>query len=539
MKRLCRTFAAFGRSRILLGLLFLLIGVPHFLAVILAMNRSLWLDEAWVANSIWAGSLADMFFYPTFLQTSPPMFLLLARWCAHAFGLANASFRIVPAAMQIIFAAVMILLARKTLSAAFAALAWVLCVINVVMLQYSIQLKQYSTEAAASGVVLLLAVAYLERPTRARFLWLCGAAMAAELFAYGMAFLIPGIVLAVLAHDPAARRTSATPVNGGTRRQRAILLTASTAIVFLIEYVTLVIPNSSPALLKSWFDGRMAIMGRPASIVDAFTRFTVFLSLPDPMRIRGKIALGAAALVLLWGLSIAEQRWRLGNRRLPLVQMMLLLPCLLVLCASLARRFPLSPRVCLFLLPCVVLLFVSALEAIARTWPRVYAPFTCAVVIAAVITGAMSAGALPFWSVGLPEEDTQSATAFMKDRMKSGDLALIHASTSEAFRFYATMFHWNPPGVKWGHTGWPCCRRGSQESFDAPSQVALYRDLQSNIPADFTGRLWYMHTTRPFHWTMVEMNEPRETNTYLVSRGCTLTRVRAFIGVAVEQYRCP
>jgi hypothetical protein len=51
------------------------------------IGRSLWLDEAWVANSINAPALGGMFHYPNWLQTSPPLFLLLARGAVGMFGL--------------------------------------------------------------------------------------------------------------------------------------------------------------------------------------------------------------------------------------------------------------------------------------------------------------------------------------------------------------------------------------------------------------------------------------------------------------------
>src|SRR5580692_5828591 len=60
------------------------------------IGRSLWLDEAWVANSIAAPSLHDTFYYPQWLQTSPPLFLLAARGAVHLLGLSNVSLRIVP-----------------------------------------------------------------------------------------------------------------------------------------------------------------------------------------------------------------------------------------------------------------------------------------------------------------------------------------------------------------------------------------------------------------------------------------------------------
>ncbi|MGP0073662.1 MAG: hypothetical protein ACLPWF_17235, partial [Bryobacteraceae bacterium] len=39
------------------------------------IGRSLWLDEAWVANSVKAPTLSGMFVYPGWLQSNPPLFL--------------------------------------------------------------------------------------------------------------------------------------------------------------------------------------------------------------------------------------------------------------------------------------------------------------------------------------------------------------------------------------------------------------------------------------------------------------------------------
>ena len=57
-------------------------------AGISAIGRSLWLDEAWIANSILQLSIAGMFHYPAGCK-NPPLFLLLARGTERALGLAT------------------------------------------------------------------------------------------------------------------------------------------------------------------------------------------------------------------------------------------------------------------------------------------------------------------------------------------------------------------------------------------------------------------------------------------------------------------
>src|SRR5579871_5577016 len=76
-------------------------------ALVLGLNgigRSLWLDEAWVANSILQPSIPEMFNYPDWVQSSPPLFLLASRAAVAALGLSNESLRAVPLAMAVLAA---------------------------------------------------------------------------------------------------------------------------------------------------------------------------------------------------------------------------------------------------------------------------------------------------------------------------------------------------------------------------------------------------------------------------------------------------
>jgi hypothetical protein len=62
------------------------------------MNDSLWMDEAWVANSLLEPSLHDVFFTNTWTQSSPPLFLLLERWTIWFWGPSEAALRVLPVA---------------------------------------------------------------------------------------------------------------------------------------------------------------------------------------------------------------------------------------------------------------------------------------------------------------------------------------------------------------------------------------------------------------------------------------------------------
>src|ERR1700722_9573655 len=135
------------------------------------MGRSLWLDEAWVANSLQEHSLAGMFYYPGSLQTSPPLFLLLARAAVRLAGASNLAFRLTPLLLAMVAAAGMLAGSARVLRMPFALLATALVVFDPTAIEYSRTLKPYSGELAASALLLLATVTYLHSPDRRRLGW--------------------------------------------------------------------------------------------------------------------------------------------------------------------------------------------------------------------------------------------------------------------------------------------------------------------------------------------------------------------------------
>lgn len=71
------------------------------------LSGSLWLDEAWVANSVMAPSILGVLYYETHLQVSPPMFLLMVRFAVGILGLSNEVLRVTPFLMGIVAAVAM------------------------------------------------------------------------------------------------------------------------------------------------------------------------------------------------------------------------------------------------------------------------------------------------------------------------------------------------------------------------------------------------------------------------------------------------
>jgi 4-amino-4-deoxy-L-arabinose transferase-like glycosyltransferase len=461
------------------------------------IGRSLWTDEAWVANSVNAPSMSGMFYYPDWLQTSPPLFLILVRMAVHAFGLSNLSLRIVPLLFGILAVANMAAVARKALSLPFAMLVCAVLVFSPAAVEYSRTLKQYSAELAASTTILLAAVRYFESPARARYFWLLAAVCVALPLAYPVAFFLPGLVLAVYF----------TPAGGSPPARAAILAAAAGAIV-LAEYFYLALPNISPVLREFWANDADSRVSRWA--------LTSVLS--------GAVLLGARPAFALFR---SEPEYSRHSR----TQIVCIIPCILFAISGFLKWYPVSHRTRLFLLPCFLLVLGINSEWLLRRGIARRSMDFALVGLICLIAG-LGIRREFRGDRQLPEEDVEAAVLFLRGHVAPSDLLAVHASCREGFKLYAAMYTWKPPHVIFGDTGGPCCSR-EQPALDAQM------DLDAKVPHDLPGRVWLFYTTRAKHWSYAGLDESKVWNQYFAKRGCSPQASFPFRNLGVNLFGCP
>ena len=469
-----------------------------------------------MANSALSPTLHDVFFYPRWLQTSPPLFLLLVRATVRVFGTGNAAFRAVPLAMGALSAILMWCAASKILRRPYAILAWTMFVASPAAFEYSLTLKQYSSDVAASTALLLAGWNYLRHPTRGRFLLLCGAVAVGILLSYSLVFALPFAVLLLLARRAYARTIVTALLGAG---------------IFLWEYLALISKNASPVLQAFW---------TPDYFHNALLSgmdLLWLLPLPDRFLLHSKMVGCAAGALVLAGLALACSR----RGRWLEVQAFCGGPCLLVCMANYFSLYPMTARTELFLLPFLVVLLIADLQLVAVYLLRVdwvRRRSLAVILIAASVVLVAGARRIESYSRTLPEEDTASAVAFLRDDVRSEDVLWVHASASEPFRLYAQVLNWTDPPTVYGNTGWPCCPRGVAALKNSSTEAAVRRDFDSTISSDRRGKIWLLHTTRPAHWAFVGLNEAEMVKDLLRERGCTEGATPAFSGVGVSAFDC-
>ncbi len=460
------------------------------------IQRSLWLDESWVANSVNAPTLSGMFYYPNWLQTSPPLFLLLARAVVRLFGLNTVVLRAVPLLLSLVAVAAMLAAARRVVSGPFAILATAALAFHPTVVEYFRSFKQYGGEAAATGAVLWASVAYLQKPDPRRFSILLGVTAAAMALSYPTVFLLPCLIVAIAFES----------------RARAFILAGLSAAELAIFYWLLIRPNYTAELRAYWIGD------------------------PEVWLAPGMIA--AVAFCAFVAVRIAVARSNLTTR--DWISVVLLAPCVLLFGSELAGLYPASPRTHLFVRPCFILLAAMNVEDLAgwmRTrWRRV--PVDALVLLAAALV--VTLGVRKQFHEGRfqPEEDMAGAVRYLRKNVAPSDLILVHASLREGFLLYTAIQGWTNAPVIYGDTEWPCCPRGKHAGPDASTPAEVLQDLDTKVPHDFFGRIWLFYTDRPLHWDYVHVYDPKLWQQYFWSRNCRPAVYIRFANLGLTPMTC-
>jgi len=446
------------------------------------IGRSLWLDEAWVANSVQAPTLAQMFVYPGWLQSNPPLFLLLSRAAVRAAGLSNASFRIVPLCFSLLAIVAMLAAGRQVFIPSFAVLAAAMVAFHPSAVEYSHTLKPYSEELCATAILILTTIRYLKQPGRREYFWLLAAAAISPPLAYASVFVLPGVFLAVCA------------TRAPDRGKRIALLAAVTGGSLLAIYLFCIRPNVSPQLYAFWattFNNRIM-----ASLMVALL-FCIGAVLPSGLKVLSRTA-----------------GWRDWTR------IVCFLPCFLLGVSLALKWYPASRRTLLFLLPCLSLLVMMVAEDLTQrlgTLRRALSVTAWGLTLL-IVSQAISRPLIG--PLDQPEENFDAAVRFLQQHVRPRDIVLVHASSKEGFQLYATMHGWQGPPVIYGETGWPCCARGEDARPGVSTKQKVFQDLDSKLPQRFSGRIWLVYTTRSAHWAYAGLDEANLWRVHVWERGC-------------------
>jgi hypothetical protein len=430
-------------------------------------NRSLWLDEAYIAPTILRRSFAGLFAPPDYGQIVPVGFLALVRGAVALFGSSEYALRLVPLLCGLAALLIFRRVAARLLPAPAVPIAAALFSFSGPLIGFSSELKQYSFDVLAALFLLDRGIDALERPERPQSrgalvtLVISGAVLV--WFSLPAVFVLAGVgaTLAV-----AAARTGERPLLRAVAAAGLLWIGSFTA--FWLAFLRHI--GRAPDVLAFWADAFLPFP--PRSFADLYwLPRTLGALFGDPA---GFVFRGLGILAFLVG---AWALFRTGRAHLAL----LVAPMLFALAASTLRWYPFSGRTLLFLAPGLYLLMALGIEEIREeTSPR--APAVWAILLALLLFHPV------LWSVRAlfhprEKEEMKPALAYVRGHLSPGDRLYVYSASLPAFDYYGPRSGLPPDTTLRG--GWV------GENAGARRDVERLRDGH--------GRVWilFTHSIRP------------------------------------------
>lgn len=425
-----------------------LVAAAALYALLSLGQRSLWVDEALVANTI-----LGAYFDPEHLATTPVGFAVLIWLVAQVAGTSEAALRLVPLMFWAGAVVLSGLVARQVYTSSMAGgLAALLVGTNFAALTFARILKPYTADMFFCVLVLGLALLLEERPTARRWALYGLVLVLAPLFSF-ISLLAVGSA-AVFLLLLAVRRDRRFVQTWFITHAAAGLLLGAYGLFFLLsqrasQFGTM---GATLNLDRAWQDG----FAPPGSIVDVVRWYLIqagdlgrFFFHPLPELIRREYVMAGVLLVML-ALGIIG----LARRRRAYV-VLVVGPFALLVLASAWQVYPLSnfagDRLLLGLLPGVCVLAAGGLGMLAHThwFPRI--PRLALAILAVTIVLVHAGRTVDFASMGviLPGASVQETRELIRrdllPALRPGDLVYVYYGAVPAFQYYAPDSRDDPP----------------------------------------------------------------------------------------------
>ncbi|MGB9775830.1 MAG: glycosyltransferase family 39 protein [Anaerolineae bacterium] len=394
-------------------------------------NRSLWLDEAYLALNILGRDFSGLLRPLDHHQIAPPLFLWAVKLAVSLWGDSEAGLRLVPLIGGILALPLFYRLARRMLGPLGAWLGTAMLGWSQPLIYYASEVKPYATDALTAIAACALALPLIEgsaadRPSYRRLLLTGVLGTLMPWFSYPSAFVLGGLALAMLG-GPLLRR----------QYRRALRMTIPPllwGLSLLALYGAVLRPGLRDPFLRTFWREFFAPFP-PRSLTDLYWYLQAWF---DFLVFAGGLPFyGLATFAWLAG-SITL--WQ-ARRRAP--AMALILPFFGAAVASALKLYPLYIRVILFAVPPAFLLIACGGEAIYRA----LAPHSRAIAIVGVALLVLH----PFYrslsvlSAPWVNEEVRPAIQYIRDHWQEGDRVYVYHGAAPMFAYYAPRFGLDDP----------------------------------------------------------------------------------------------
>ncbi len=407
---------AFYRSSALLWLIVAggaVLRVAQYLA-----NRSLWVDESYIALNVIERSFAGLLEPLFHNQAAPIGYLWTSRLAVVLFGTSEYALRLVPLVAGLVALVLFMFLAKRILATDVVPWALGLFAVSDRLIYYSSEVKQYSSDVAVALALLLCAMSLLtDELTWKRVTALSLAGAAGIWMAHPAIFVAAGGGLVAFGLTAIRREWP--------RLARIALVGAVWASSFIAVFaVSLNRLTQNPKHLRYWGS---AFMPMPPVTLDAARWFksTMMTVVENPG--------GLSPAWLAVAAMLAGAAYLLVTKRDE--ALVVVVPVLLCLIASGLHKYPFSNRLLLFLVPVMVLLSFGAVQGLLERTGRFGA--IPAVLLAMALTATPTLGALRALKTPRTHEELRTVLEHVRDHRRPGDVMYLYYAAQFPMRYYA------------------------------------------------------------------------------------------------------
>jgi len=377
-------------------------------------DRSLWLDESYLAINLSTRSYGELFETLDYNQGAPAGFLLAEKLAFETLGDSERALRFFPFLAGLASLFLFYAVARRLLAGRAVLIALLLFATIEGFVYYAAEAKQYGFDVAVTLALLYLylRVAEARRPGLAATAIVGAAGAAAVWLSHPAVFVLVGFVAAWSL--PALWR----------RDWRALGLQAGAYAIWLVSFALVyALAVRDLSALRETVVGPPADTGSRLNVVVKST----YLLFADPGRLP-RTAVGLAAVLTVVGLVVVGgARWARAAFVLGTGAAML--------AAGYVGRYPVGQRFLLFLLPLAVLCLAAGAVAITQQRPRRLAVALGAGIAALVIVPPLAGSAVRLVRPPAQEEIVPILSA-IEGQWREGDVLYVSTLSQYALRYY-------------------------------------------------------------------------------------------------------
>ena len=518
------------------------------------LDRSLWLDEAWVANSIRAPSLHQAIYYDDWLQTTPPLFIALSRLITVLIGTSNVAFRALPALSGIVSVLLFSFIALRLLKPSFAMIAILLLVFSPRVILYSQSVKQYSTDVLSTISLLVLGYLYIEKRDDHSFYLLLAAFAVFSFLSYPAMLFLPFLLYAATTGGNLQSRPKDTQAAIRPKWLRVFLAVALAVLVPVTNYLFFIAPNKTSALTEFFPEG--FYQGHTlAEFLEFYGTRLLTLTATFFFGGSGVLRFVTVCITVIGFIHLWVSQTKRPHPETFQTAVLLTAPIAGIVGLNMLGFFPLPGfhhRLLLFVFPITTLAFCLGLQLLANLasgvitsrWESVKATSVENVLGCAVFVGLVGFVWLFFLTVGVKPffaeeyEDSEEAIAYLAQRVQTNDVLYVYAAMREQFKLYAGVLPIATSRVFYGRVGVPCCPRKDYRNPQHESAGDVISEVSALSDAAAGRSLWLLITDRPLHWFYLQRNDIELLERGLANQGCAKIEERKFTGVYIGHFGC-